>query len=192
MASPPLPCHKRQNADTKVEREEKGRTAQERTNGDRIVRRRPHAAQALTKVLVCHQGRGKPRFLSTIPRGHVQPQYPKPSLLAQAGTELLLPSKILNPQLSPFPTLRFTDCHVNSQQSFAVPVMTKKLPWSMPSLQGPRSSIPYLAGGVSPAEEQGAAESASVSCPLLFPNSITSGFPCKMYPFTNSIASWAD
>lgn len=58
--------------------------------------------------------------------------------------------------------------------------------------QGSRLSIPYLAGGFSPAEEQGMAELASGECPLLFPNSITSGFPCRLYPFTNSMASWAD
>lgn len=58
--------------------------------------------------------------------------------------------------------------------------------------QGSQLSIPYLAGEFSPAEESGMAESASGKCPLLFPNSITSGFPCRLYPFTNSMASWAN
>lgn len=106
-------------------------------DGDRVVRRRPHTARALTQILVCHQGRGTPCCPSTILRGHVQPQHPKPSLLAGAGTELLLPSVILNPQLSPFPALGFTDGHIISQQSFAVPVITKKLPWSMQVYQVP-------------------------------------------------------
>lgn len=53
-------------------------------------------------------------------------------------------------------------------------------------------SSPYVAVGSAPAEQEGAAASASADGPLLFPNSITIGFPCSLYPFTRSIASWAD
>lgn len=86
----------------------------------------------------------------------------------------------LEAAVSPHPALQLHRAALSSHQSSARPAQGL--------FKSTSSSSPYVAAGGAPAEQEGAAASASDGT-LLFPNSITMGFPCSLYPFTNSIAS---